>query len=240
MCTVSYVPLKDGVVLTSNRDESSKRKPSFPPETYKIGNKSLTYPKDPASNGTWFVVAGSQLMVVLLNGAKEKHIPSPPYQLSRGKILLMIASATCPLNAWEEINLEQIEPFTIIMYYDKALYQLIWDGAKKVNTPLNEKECHIWSSSTLYPAAVRESRESWFKDFISTVHVDSERILDFHRNTKRDDKENGLVINRGNKMLTKSITQGIIKNDEVSLKHLDLIQNTLSLHHERLHQDICL
>lgn len=53
--------------------------------------------------------------MVLLNGAKEKHLVKPFYRKSRGLIVLEIASENDSLECWKKIDLTEIEPFTMVL-----------------------------------------------------------------------------------------------------------------------------
>ncbi len=52
MCTVTFVPTQNGYILTSSRDEQKARSTIFP-KKYSIANKTLIFPKDELSGGTW-------------------------------------------------------------------------------------------------------------------------------------------------------------------------------------------
>ena len=66
MCTVTYIPTRTGVLLTSNRDERVDRAPALPPATYHSGNQCLTYPKDAQAGGTWIALRDGRCAAVLL------------------------------------------------------------------------------------------------------------------------------------------------------------------------------
>ena len=165
-------------------------------------------------------------MLVLLNGASEKHNQKAKYRRSRGLIVLDIIGAKNCLHYWKTINLENIEPFTLVYYSNKELYQLRWDEIKKETIKLDSTQNYIWSSVTLYPKEVRINREKWFFEFLTTKEtISSEEMLYFHQHTKTEDNENGLVINRNQSMITQSITQTQIDQNKLSFTHLDLIDN---------------
>jgi hypothetical protein len=42
--------------------------------------KNLIFPKDPKAGGTWFVANADGVILVLLNGADEKHEVQFPYR----------------------------------------------------------------------------------------------------------------------------------------------------------------
>lgn len=224
MCTVSFVNVNDTVIITSNRDEKVLRPSAIPPKEYTINGRNVIFPKDPKAGGTWFAVAANGTVLVLLNGADEKHKVSLPYRKSRGLIVLDIISSMSPRDFWNEIDLENIEPFTLVLFQESALFQLRWNGKEKESIPLDIHKNHVWSSSTLYPAVVREKRTNWFYTFLNANPVISEtEMLHFHRYTEEGNQENGLVINRNDQMKTLSITQSVIEKNKVAILHCDLI-----------------
>ena len=223
MCTVSFVPTKDKIIITSNRDEAVLRT-ALPPETYLINNKKITFPKDPKAGGTWYAVAENGSVVVLLNGADEKHKHQPPYSRSRGLIVLEIISSASSILHWDAIDLENVEPFTLVLYQELKLYQLSWNGTTKSRVDLDTSKNHIWSSSTLYPKEIREQRSEWFYQFMeSKQDISEEDMFNFHRYTENSNAENGLIINRNDALKTLTITQTVLQNQEIAMNHYDLI-----------------
>ncbi|CAN1546362.1 Transport and Golgi organisation protein 2 [Flavobacteriaceae bacterium] len=226
MCTVSFVCSNDTIIITSNRDEKIIRPSAIPPRNYKLNGKNIIYPKDPKAGGTWYVVDENGTVLVLLNGADKKHQVHLPYSKSRGLIVLEMISSTSPKLFWNEIDLENIEPFTLVLYQQKQLFQLRWNGVEKSITALEIDKNYVWSSSTLYSKEVREQRSNWFYSFLdANPEITEEKMLHFHRYTETDNNEHGLVINRNNELKTLSITQAIIEKNKVVLRHLDLIAN---------------
>ncbi len=135
-----------------------------------------------------------------------------------------IISAESPLNHWKSIDLDNIEPFTLVLFQNQKLYQLRWDGTQKETTSLDITQNYVWSSSTLYPKEVRETRSQWFYSFLETKpDITPDEMLNFHRYTEEKNQENGLVINRNNEMKTLSITQSVIEKNKVTILHCDLL-----------------
>ena len=226
MCTVSFVCTNDAIIITSNRDEKIIRPSAIPPKNYTLNGKNIIYPKDPKAGGSWSVVDENGTVLVLLNGADEKHEVHLPYHKSRGLIVLEMISSTSPKEFWNEIDLENIEPFTLVLFQEKQLFQLRWNGVEKSTVVLEIDENYIWSSSTLYSKDIREQRSNWFYSFLdANPEITEEKMLHFHRYTETDNNEHGLVINRNNELKTLSITQAIIEKNKVVLRHLDLIAN---------------
>lgn len=223
MCTVSFVPLKNGFCLTSNRDEQTTRQRAIPPAKYSINNKEIHYPKDPKAGGTWFA-HNNKNTIVLLNGAKEKHVVKQSYKKSRGIIVLNLIASNDPIIEWNTLNLEDIEPFTIVLFTNDKLYELQWDETEKNIKELDINENYIWSSSTLYSKEIRNERERWFSNFIAKENeINADKILNFHQFTEGNNKKYGLQIERENNLKTVSITQCNIVNNQPNLKYIDLL-----------------
>uniref|UniRef100_UPI00404B92B7 NRDE family protein n=1 Tax=Flavobacterium sp. TaxID=239 RepID=UPI00404B92B7 len=220
MCTVSFVSTANGFCITSNRDEKTARQKAIPPTKYNINNKEIYFPKDPQAGGTWFA-HDNKNVIVLLNGAKEKHISAGNYKKSRGLIVLDLISSNNPLAEWQTIDLNNIEPFTIVFFNCEKLFQLQWNAIEKSTIELDKSKKHIWSSSTLYAKEIRAERAKWFAEF-STKNLDPKDLLHFHQFTKNNNLEYGLQINRNNLLKTVSITQCVI-TETISLNYIDLL-----------------
>jgi hypothetical protein len=163
-------------------------------------------------------------VLVLLNGAEEKHILKSGYRKSRGLIVLDLIGSNSPLEAWQSIDLNNIEPFTLVLFENQKLYQLRWDEFQKSSLTLDINQNHIWSSSTLYSKEIREKRANWFFTFLDTEpEVNEKELFNFHRYTEGENTEHGLVINRNDVLKTLSITQTVIEKNKVSIHYNDLI-----------------
>lgn len=222
MCTVTYIPTKNGCIITSNRDEKIAREKAISPQEYEIEGQKIIFPKDPKAGGTWMAHNYSKI-IVLLNGAKEKHISKSNYNKSRGLIVIELMTSKNTLNHWQTIDLKDIEPFTIVLFENNKLIQLQWDEIEKSKELINENEFHIWSSSTLYSKEIRAQRKNWFDNFLkSTCSPKANEILNFHQFTESENKEFGLQINRNNQLKTVSITQCLVTNSKIEMTYLDL------------------
>ncbi|KRD07584.1 hypothetical protein ASE21_19065 [Flavobacterium sp. Root901] len=225
MCTVSFVNNKGAAIITSNRDEKIIRPGAIVPRNYRYNGKKIMYPKDSKAGGTWFALDENGTVLVLLNGGITKHSPLLPYRKSRGLIVLDLMENDSPKDFWKQIDLDNIEPFTLVLYQEKVLYELIWDGFNKKITKLDETQNYIWSSVTLYPEEIRKERSKWFFDFLKDKkEISAQDMLDFHKNTHSDDAQNGLVINRENIMKTLSVTQVVTEQNKGTMKYHDLVK----------------
>lgn len=207
MCTVTYIPANGGALITSNRDEKRGRPPAMAPEFYTGRTGRLLFPKDARAGGTWFVLHEKGTALVLLNGARERHIPQPPYRSSRGLVLLELADSDNSIRTFKQLNLSEIEPFSVILVEENILNECSWDGIKKVHHPVDAAIPHIWSSVTLYDAEIRRQRLEWFEEWLQGHPLpDQENVLQFHRFAGNGDPQHSVLMNRGDSVLTVSIT----------------------------------
>ena len=224
MCTVSDSHTNGKSIITSNRDEKVIRESAIAPKYYLINNKNIIFPKDQKAGGTWFAINEEGTVIVLLNGASEQHQLKSNYRKSRGLIVLELITSNSPILEWETLDLEGIEPFTLVLFQEKKLYQLRWNEIKKEAMVLDATQSHIWSSSTLYTQEIRQKRADWFLNFMdSNANLVPEDLFHFHRYTENQNQEHGLVINRNDVLKTLSITQAVIEDNKVELFYTDLI-----------------
>lgn len=226
MCTVTYLPLGDEVVITSNRDEKTTRARAIPPTENKIGNSRLAYPKDPKAGGSWIALNENGTMAVLLNGGWQKHHPKATYHKSRGLVFLDIVSAADMVSAFYKYELPEIEPFTLIIYSEGKLTEARWDGTAKHVRDLPADAPQIWSSVTLYDTDMIQQRERWFEEW-KTLHPlpTVTDIRQFHHTAGEGNPECGLLINRDGFMKTVSITSIHLTSNSGTMKYHDLLEN---------------
>jgi uncharacterized protein with NRDE domain len=224
MCTVSFYKNKTETIITSNRDEHHSRAKALPPQVYQTENYQLIYCKDAQANGTWMVLRNDSAVIVLLNGAFERHQLNPPYRKSRGLVLLDIIDEEDCLQKYKNYDLTNIEPFTLVIYHNKLLHECIWNGDEKFVTEKSAEEKHIWSSVTLYDKEFRSKKSDLFQQLLQIKdELSSNDILEFHHS--KQDLENGFIINRNQQLLTFSVTQIILSETENTFSHHDIIDD---------------
>ncbi|HOY96995.1 MAG TPA: NRDE family protein [Catalimonadaceae bacterium] len=236
MCTVTYLPLDEGFILTSNRDERLVRSQTEIPKRYDLSGQTIFFPKDKESTGTWIATSAQGLSLCLLNGAFEKHESKPPYRKSRGLVLLEFFKYRFADDFLANFDLNGIEPFTLIIACEQTptpyLYELRWDGENSHLKPLDPAEAHIWSSATLYTKQVQEEREMWFKKWLQENSIfTQEAILFFHHFAGRDDHQNALVMTRDNDRQTISITSVLQSGASRKIVYEDLINQKIHRTH---------
>lgn len=225
MCTVTFLPKDNGdFIFTSNRDEQVDRK-SLVPNFYEVDGVHYLYPKDEKGGGTWIALSENERLVCLLNGAYEGHTPGGSYKYSRGLVVKQILEAENAKWAIEDIELDNIEPFTLITIdwsFMPICIELIWDGVKKDIRILSHTS-KIWSSSTLYDKPIKAVREKWFEEF-ENIYPDAsqEDVLNFHKNDTLGTEDISIKMKRSN-VQTTSITSIKKSENTVSLYYLDVI-----------------
>ena len=229
MCTVSFIPVNDAFFITTNRDEKLSRKIAMTPAMCEYNGQKLVFPKDADAGGTWIVMKENGDAAVLLNGAFICHNAEPPYRVSRGITLLDIISTEKPSVTLKKIDLSEIEPFTIVLLENNCLYEFRWDGSEKYCKQLNANRPYIWSSATLYDGFAVKKREQWFASFLNEHAMPTQQdILNFHHFAGDGDKQNGLLMIRGEMYTTVSITSLQLTNDKGSIKYMDIMNNSSS------------
>jgi hypothetical protein len=224
MCTVSYVPHERGFWLHSNRDERLSRKKAEPPGIHVVNNRQLLCPRDGQSLGTWIVSQEEGAAAVLLNGAFHTHTPQPAYRMSRGLVLLQLMASANPLRKLEAFALNDIEPFTLILWQEPQLYEFRWDGQRLHDRQMDAGLAHIWSSVTLYAEEKRLEREEWFRHFLKSETITgADALMRFHLEGGEGDPENALLMQRGDLYGTVSITQLDWQRDGSRMLYLDTI-----------------
>ncbi|KPM32075.1 Hypothetical protein I595_1724 [Croceitalea dokdonensis DOKDO 023] len=215
MCTVSYVPLDVGYVLTSNRDENPARQTKVPNRIHLKNGTVIYSPLDVLKGGSWIATDEDGRTACLLNGAFLKHKPELTYRKSRGQIVLDAFNAKDFNTYVKSIFLEGIEPFTLLLIEPHGIQKLVWDGVQKHIDRPSVNEYHLWSSVTLYNSDEHGKKEAYFFEEMSRSGSSIEQILQVHGK----DKVTPFILNHST-LQTVSITQVIYNGQKSSLKYV--------------------
>lgn len=230
MCTVTFLPFRDKIFIASNRDEQVHRAAASAPVIQKMSSGKILFPKDGQAGGTWIALHNNGNVMVLLNGAKEKHPHNPPYKKSRGLVFLDIFDCSFPSKQFVKTDLQGIEPFTLVIWEAGQLFEAKWDGNSTNIEEIDHAVAHIWSSVTLYDKAVIEKREQWFSEWQrahSTVTIES--IIAFHQFGGEGDERIDLKMNRNGILKTVSITSIELTSEKSVMYYKDMLMGIESV-----------
>lgn len=224
MCTVTYIPLQNSILFSSSRDENPNRKNALSPVVVEGENKTLLYPADGLAGGTWIGLNNSGSLIILLNGGFVNHTRLEKYRLSRGLIVKQLLDSKHILSNWEELDFFKIEPFTLIVFSEEKLHQLVWTGHHKIASQPNKLVPHIWSSATLYAPEIQTMRQQLFQHFLKAYPNPDAKALEALLRQSHD-AENGFNMNRHTTIKTCSISVVEIKQHHAEFAYHDLLQN---------------
>lgn len=230
MCTIAYIPFKDGTfLLASSRDESPERGEVLPPQIVGHNKTNVLAPKDEKGGGTWVGASDAGRLALIMNGAYAPHKRRPPYKKSRGLVVSenfewLSASAFAG-----GVDLAGIEPFTSVMIDtlpELRIFELKWDGYLKSFFELRTDKPHIWSSENLFPGSVHRKRVIWFRDFITENPQPSiQDAEDFFRNAGKNAKpEERICMSKNNVVRTVSMTFVQYQRTGWTMKYSDLLK----------------
>ena len=140
MCTVVFIPKNEKFFLASLRDESPLRSRALAPVMNTSNEVHFLSPKDSKEGGTWVGVNIRGTAIILLNGGHEKHQRNESYRISRGLIVAELLSSEMPVVDWSLLNLNDIEPFTLVVFDNNNLFELVWDGEHRMKTQINTRQ----------------------------------------------------------------------------------------------------
>ncbi len=228
MCTVLFIPNKQKCYFVSLRDESPLRTPAFIPDIITTNKKNYLAPIDSYAGGTWVGVNDHEDVIILLNGGFKKHERQTNYRKSRGLIVTELLSSIKPVDDWKQIDMSNIEPFTLIVWSRSSLYQLVWDGDSKHQINLDSTKAQLWSSSSLYTPEAKVNRNEIFEAWLMRNPVISYHSV-FKLLNSYTENDNGFIMNRNEKVKTLSYSfLEIIPEEIVSYTYYDFVTDSIN------------
>ena len=208
------------------------------PEAKEFGSGRILFPKDGDAGGTWIALHGNGNVMVLLNGAFERHKHLPPYRKSRGLVFLDIFDSEKPADKFNQVDLEDIEPFTLVIWQQGELWETRWDGKNKFVFPKPNNVPQMWCSVTLYDPIVITKRKEWFTKWLDDKqYISAEETRHFHEFAGDGDERNDLRMNRDGKLLTVSITGIEIRGNKAVMHYKDLTGGLMSINEWYFNKD---
>ncbi|MCB9045836.1 MAG: NRDE family protein [Chitinophagales bacterium] len=225
MSTVTYLPYKDKIFITVNRDDRPSKSGAIAPTVKKVESGKILYPQSDKSGGTWIGIHNNGNSMVLLNGAFAPHIRKDKYRRNRGLVFLDIFDSDNPVKKFNEIDLHDIEPFTLVVWLKQngTLWEMRWDEYEKFVTSLPADMPNMWSSVTLFDEAMIARRRKRFDEWrLSQKKITGEAIRWFHEHGGEGFERMNLNLNKG-ATHTLSITGIEISEDRSVMYYHDLV-----------------
>jgi len=216
MCTVSYIPLKNGYILTSNRDENPDRSTMLPQQQQLSNGETIVAPIDASKRGTWIATNTKNKTACLLNGAYIKHQRFLPYKRSRGHYVIEAFMHYTFSKFVMRVDLDKIEPFTLVFIENETLQVLVWDGNEKHYNTLDNNVPQLLSSSTLYTEEEHQKKELFFRNTlnINGSPADETQLLNIHGLKEKTP----FILNRPH-VKTVSIAQIVSRDNAITLNY---------------------
>ena len=169
MCTVSFLPMRQGFFLAMNRDERKTRARALPPKRRKTAARHAIYPSE-KSGGTWIGVNDAGLVLALVNWYAK---PQREAETSRGMVIpqLLGESTLKEMSAsLKRLPLAELNPFRLIAVAarERSVREWRWDGKNLTSKRFAWARRH-WFSSGYDEALVNARRKPLVREVAETL-----------------------------------------------------------------------
>jgi uncharacterized protein with NRDE domain len=225
MCTLTYIPKgRDEFILTHNRDESVRRPIASPPINREINGVEHIFPVDPKGMGTWIGISKTNRIACLLNGGLKKHKHKPPYRHSRGLVVLDYFRNPSFEAFYKTYQFNGLEPFTMIVYENGKLIELIHDEQFIRVKNLDPAKPHIYSSTPLYSKEnMMIRREKLFSWYYQNAKINQNEIVNLHKSFLYELENNKLPVNEIIRTVSITSIDKLVKKADVA--YIDMIND---------------
>ncbi len=219
MCTVTMHSNADGLVITMNRDERIERHETG----WNFNTKSsanYAYPVDGISNGSWFGIHSSGIILCLLNRYQDH---TKITETSRGEIILQALSQENKITTWlnDEFDAENFNPFRLLVFQQQSIDIFDWDNSTLNHQQILNRPWFITTSSSQNAEFIIPYRQRLFANWLKNKPTQT-KIIDFHLRQNSNAKSESILMSRKHSH-TKSLTQCIVdnKNRRININYLD-------------------
>jgi hypothetical protein len=229
MCTVTILPLKCGLRMAANRDESPLRPAALPPRVVTVGKRQAIMPLDPQSGGTWIAATDAGLTFTLLNAYPSPHDRNaPPPRVSRGGIIPALCEAETLDEAFERtqtLNAADYAGFRLVLA-DHARCANVYctGGSCKWTAPSLVAVPLLFTSSGLGDGVVDAPRRELFNEYFvdaNDLHLNQNA---FHRHAWPDRRHVSVCMWRP-EARTVSLTIVELNEVDVRMDYVDDVPN---------------
>jgi hypothetical protein len=151
VCTLSFLPEKDGYVAAMNRDEQRTRALALPPSIHHTGEVSALYPQEPGG-GTWIGGNSHGNLLALLNWYSMEKTILEIKTRSRGELIPTLLSeldAESTNRVLQRSDFTGTYPFRLFGFFpaQHLIREWRWD-AGRLTTKFHEWGRYHWFSSS--------------------------------------------------------------------------------------------
>src|ERR1041385_8444364 len=160
MCTLSFIPTKDGYIAGMNRDEKLARARAIPPMRFDFPAATALFPRE-NSGGTWIGCNSRGKLLALLNWNDAPPPILATTVRTRGVLIpeLIGGHDLGDTRArFARLDLEGVSPFQLIGAFlkESLIVEWSWDGLRREEHEFAWRKRHWFSSSVSDLLAQRE------------------------------------------------------------------------------------
>jgi hypothetical protein len=184
--------------------------------------KNFAHPCDAKKGGTCFGINRHGIIMALLN---RYDIYYKKTNLSRGRFipeLLSFQTITDVIDAFHEMHMPHDNPFEIFLISKSKAVCIRWDGELRTTKEFSLAKPLLFTSSSANPKAVSQFRKKLFKEFIQNTganEITSDVILHNLHMRYMPNMLSSAILMRRNTTHTKSITQAVLSDYEISISY---------------------
>jgi hypothetical protein len=165
VCTLSFIPRKNGYVLGMNRDEKTDRIEALPPKSFWQGERFVIGPSEP-KGGTWITINNKGTTFALINWYSAASTDAGK-RISRGLVVRTVCgsnSGELVTSVLKQLTLRRINPFRLIGIFPakKKIIEWRWNRKRLVQKGHNWR-AQQWASSGFDELTAQKFRRRLFE-----------------------------------------------------------------------------
>jgi hypothetical protein len=179
MCTVTFLPRRNGYLLAMNRDEKLARVAALAPARHRLGGRDVLFPSEPGG-GTWIGVndAGATLALVNWYSVASRVAGNA---ISRGEVVKSALGSDSPAianKALAEFPLERVNPFRLIGVFPARSTVVEWRwNLERLEQAEHRWQPNTWISSGFDEPGAQQTRGKVFGEALRQASAGSAKWL---------------------------------------------------------------
>jgi hypothetical protein len=223
MCTVTFIPSREGYRLGMNRDESRTRVKGVFSGPRTQGQSQVVGPSEP-TGGMWTGANSFGVTYALLNWY-SRPVAGIKDPISRGVLVEAVAWLDSKKEVQDHVarqELKRLRPFRLIGVFDaeKKVSEWCWNGLE-LGLLEHSWEARHWASSGYDEQGAQQARRSVFKSLSGTMDLDgSQWLRSFHRSHLPEKGAMSVCMHRS-EAATVSYTEFVVESGLVTVNYFD-------------------